>query len=255
MDYKEEHSITYFLKINIDKLKLCVIIELKYHFQGEIMYSKIDEMYKEMKFHYDLIFKLIETLTYLALQICFLIFIVRLDNLLTILYLLIPIFLFAISEEIYSFVMRKKFYPGLEFSYSFIIQARQLREIQHAKLCERTKKFCIENGIVDKDSLKEIIEYYRNKEPKKIKGQNIVLALISLIATLCIFYEQFKEKSFPYIFIITATLFFYGIILLGTNMLKYEYNFKNRNVRLADAFSEYYIEFLKNDNSDDIENT
>lgn len=217
------------------------------------MYSKIDEMYKEMKFRYDLIFKLIENFTYLVLQVCFLIFIVRLDNLLTLLYLLIPVFLLAISDEIYSNVILKKFYPGFKNSYSFNMQARQLREIQQAKLCERAKIFCIDNKINNRDILKEIVEYYRNKEPKKIKGQNIILALIPLIATLCIFYEQFKEKSVPYIVIITASLLIYGMILLGINMFKYEYNFKNRNVRLADAFSECYIEFLKNDSSDDIE--
>lgn len=221
------------------------------------MYSKIDEMYNEMKFHNDVIFKLIEVFAYLVLQICFLIFFVRLDNLLTILYLLIPVFLIGIYEELYSTVILKKFYPDFKrkIGDSFIIQAKQLRILQQAKLCERIKKFCIENNINDKDTLKEIAEYYRNKEPKKLKGQNFILALIPLIATLCIFYVQFKEKSVPYIAIITALLLIYGMILLGINMFKYEYNFKNRNVRLADAFSECYIEFLKNENYKDIENS
>lgn len=79
--------------------------------------------------------------------------------------------------------------------------------------------------------------------------------MIPLIATLCIFYEQFREKSLPYIVIILFSLFAYGIFILELYMFKYLYNFKNRNERLADAFSECYIEFLKNDNSDDKENT
>lgn len=62
------------------------------HFQVEIMYSKIDEMYKEMKFRYDLIFKLVELITYLILQVCIIVFIVKFDNPLTILYMLIPAF-------------------------------------------------------------------------------------------------------------------------------------------------------------------
>lgn len=218
------------------------------------MYSKIEEMYNEMKFHYDVIFKLTEVFAYLILQVCFLIFIVRLDNLLTILYLLIPAFLLVICDELYPTVILKKFYPGFKrkIGDSLIIQARQLRILQQAKLCERTKKFCIENIINDKYTLKEIVEYYRNKEPKKLKGQNIILTLIPLIATLCIFYVQFKEKSVPYITIIITSLIIYGMILLGIYMFKYEYNFKNRNARLADAFSEYYIEFLKNEGNDDI---
>lgn len=209
-----------------------------------------------MKFHYDAIFKLIEVFSYLILQFCFLIFIVRLDNLLTILYLLIPAFLLVVCDELYPTIVLKKFYPGFKrkIGDSFIIQARQLRILQQAKLCERTKTFCIENIIKDKDTLKEIVEYYRNKEPKKLKGQNTILVLIPLIATLCIFYVQFKEISVPYIAIIITSLIIYGMILLEISIFKYEYNFKNRNARLADSFSECYIEFLKNDNSDDIEN-
>jgi ABC-type multidrug transport system fused ATPase/permease subunit len=203
------------------------------------MYNKLEETYKNIKI--DIKFLVFVAITYVLYIIATLIFKNQNPTIL-------GSYIILISFMLYFEMLNK---VGKKYWNNLIILREKYRSYNYNVKKDKMIEFSRTNKLLNKESIKEIVEHYRSKVPISLKTNwlGLILPVLTILITFIntdtgkLEYDKFSY-GLSSIASILVSIFILGFIFNSIKEM-FEYIFKNYSIdnELEKIFSEIYLEF------------